>query len=75
VAGQRAQTVRTALAAVGVKTVYLIVSPSMRHYDREEGVIPAADIQATINDLLKAPDIKTVYNHGGAYVFRYTVGP
>ncbi len=72
--GHRAQTVRTALAAVGVKTVYLIVSPSMRHYDREEGVMPESDIQATINDLLAAKDIKTVYNRGGGYVFRYTVG-
>jgi hypothetical protein len=71
--GQRVATVRTALAAVGVQTVYLIVSPSMRNYDREEGVIGQRDIDATVQGLLAAPDIQTVYNHGGAYVFRYTV--
>lgn len=71
--GQRVATVRTALAAVGVKTVYLIVSPSMRHYDREEGLMTDSNIQATIDGLLAAPDIKTIYNHDGGYVFEYTV--
>lgn len=71
--GQRVATVRTALAAVGVKTAYLIVSPSMLRYEREEGIISQADISATIHDLLAAPDITTVYNRDGSYVFAYTV--
>jgi hypothetical protein len=72
IAGQRVASVRTALAAVGAKHVFLVVSPSMLNYDREQGVISRANVQATVSGLLAAADIKTVYNHDGAYVFEYT---
>ena len=69
--GRAVNGVRALMVADGAKTAYLVISPSMRNYDRLHGVISQSDIDGLIVELRAAPDFTLVYDQGGSYIFQY----
>lgn len=69
--GQAVDGVRALLNKDGIGVAYLVISPSMRNFDRLHGVITQSDIDSLIGELRIAPDFTLVYDQAGSYIFKY----